>query len=322
MAPAKTPVDPEGKDEHRKALKADLQALWAWVKTQLSEEEKSKQVALMTELDALLAVTSDDFKWIEANKAQLLMLSLLPKHALDAQFRHAMENGRQSGMPMGKYHEDLVERLLKTGVTPEPQAKQEGYRAFLSELQQYFLNRRFRRKMRLEMAVTLLWFAGVILFFAALPIAVFALAPQGDATSKVWFERNALVKDPIFCFGAALVYGILGAFFSRLVSFQSRLQTYGFEALLHNFSGKFVAVRCAVGMFGALIIFLLMRSGLLGGSMFVDQEDFALTKAGSIQVFAKILVWSFVAGWSERLVPETLERTESAANSAQKAGGK
>ena len=107
--------------------------------------------------------------------------------------------------------------------------------------------------------------------------------------------------------------GIIGAFFSRLVSFQSRADAFGFEQILNTFSTQVIVVRCATGMFGAMLFYFLMRSGLLDGTLFLKEGD------PSVLSFAKLLVWSFVAGWSERLVPETLERTESSAKSSQTA---
>jgi hypothetical protein len=65
-------------------------------------------------------------------------------------------------------------------------------------------------------------------------------------------------------------------------------------------------------MFGAMIFYFLMSSRLLGGSLFLGDPPDA-----PIIDFAKLLVWSFIAGWSERLVPETLQRTENAARASQ-----
>jgi len=316
------------KDEHRRALKADLYALWLWVFTQLSDEDKRKSDASITEIDALFKQGGDDFAWIQCNKVELLMLPLLPESVLDAHFRHALDEARQNGMAQSEHYKEMERRFLKEDpsekATPKPtrDAKQEAYRTLLSELHQYYLNRRFRRDLRLRTAWALLVLAGGILILAAIPVALFALSPEsaGGATSDRW-TRAELIRDPMFCFFAAAAFGILGAFFSRLMSFQSRQQTYGFEELLHNFDKKFVAVRCAVGMFGAIVFFLLMRSGLLGGTLFPQEAE--LNDAGKLVLpFAKLLVWSFIAGWSERLVPDALERTAAKPSEPEKPAGK
>jgi len=285
----------------------------------LSDENRKKFDTQVKQLNALLLDGGDDLTWVECNTVELLMLPLLPKSVLDAQFRHALEEARQNGMPLTDHHKEMEQRFLKEDpsekATPNPchHAKQEAYRTLLTELHQYYLNRRFRRDLRLSMARTLLVLAGGIQVVAVIPVVLFALAPEstGEATSASR-TKTELIRDPIFCTLSAAAFGILGAFFSRLVSFQSRQQTYGFEQLLHNFAARFVAVRCAVGMFGAIVFFLLMRSGLLGGALFLQEADLE-DPSKLVMPFAKLLVWSFIAGWSERLVPETLERTAAKA---------
>jgi hypothetical protein len=305
------------KGEHRRALRADMVALWSWVEDQLSDEDKSKSAPSISMINSLLREGSDDLSWVQCNSVELLMLPLLPEPALDAQFRRRLNQAHQEGAISPERRDELVKCYLDKTPPATAKEKQEGCRTLLTQLHQFFVNRRFRRDQRLEAARLLLWLTGGILLIALVPILVFSLAPAGQAaTTDVW-TKTALIGNLVFCTYAAASVGILGALFSRLASFQGRLQTYGFEELLHSFSWRFIAVRCAVGMVGAIIFFLLMRSGLLGGSMFIEQEAFTAVGEKAVLPFAKLLAWSFIAGWSERLLPETLERTESAAKTAQ-----
>src|ERR1041385_1942492 len=89
--------DPQ-KDEHRRALKADLYALWLWVFSQLTEIEKKKSETLIREMDALFKQGGDDLTWVQCNKVELLMLPLLPDSVLDARFREGLDEARQNGM--------------------------------------------------------------------------------------------------------------------------------------------------------------------------------------------------------------------------------
>ena len=71
-----------------------------------------------------------------------------------------------------------------------------------------------------------------------------------------------------------------------------------------------------VGMIGASVLFLAVAGNLVGGEMFPsfvckidDCNSFVgLLSYGPEQVqdYAKVLVWSFLAGSSERLVPDSL----------------
>ncbi len=296
------------KFEHRKALKVDLLAFWTWVRTELSDETKTKDAALINELDRLLKDDSEDFSWVQCNRAELLMLPLLPEPALDAQLRRRLDQALEVGAISADQYEELAARFFNRTPPARAAEKCEGARVLLSKLHQFFLNRRFRRDQRAEAARILKWFALWILVLGLLPITVFTVV---DYVPWQGMAKGALVQVPLFCAAAAGSFGIIGAFFSRLISFQRRVEAFGFEQILNTFSTQVIILRCATGMFGAVLFYFLMRSGLLGGSLFlVENGDTSL-------YFAKLLVWSFVAGWSERLVPETLERTENSAKSSQ-----
>jgi hypothetical protein len=69
-------------------------------------------------------------------------------------------------------------------------------------------------------------------------------------------------------------------------------------------------------MIGASVLFLAVAGNLVGGEMFpsfVCKIDDCNSFVGlfsygpeQVQDYAKVLVWSFLAGFSERLVPDSL----------------
>ena len=77
-----------------------------------------------------------------------------------------------------------------------------------------------------------------------------------------------------------------------------------------------------IGAFGAILFFFVMGGNLLAGQLFLT-TDFKLWDAlpnGSsrpTQDFFRLLVWSTIAGFSERLVPD---RFDEIANSAAPKG--
>lgn len=302
------------KEEHRQGLKIQLLALWMHAEALLTEEDKTKNAALISTINHLLNNTAEDWTWLECNEAELLLLPLLPDAALEAQFRTQLRKALKVRILTADEYKETIARFFGTDAIRPRAVMQEAYRTLLSELHQNYISLRFRREQRLETALRLLKLSALILLFATLPVLIFSLAPLGDVKSPLGtLAKTALVRDPLFGLYAAGSFGIVGAFFSRLVPFQGRIQQYNYEQLLHTFSPRFIALRCTIGMLGAIAFFLLMRGGLLGGSLFPAPDRLADLGGGSASIpeFAKLLVWSFIAGWSERLVPEALERTEN-----------
>lgn len=112
--------------------------------------------------------------------------------------------------------------------------------------------------------------------------------------------------------------GLIGGF----VSIQQRLPSLGLDELreLSNSWFSILLIPINGGVF-ALVLMILFLSGILEGSMFprythsaINHEDlvgsFALwlnsTFPQSGPDIAKLLFWSFVAGFSERLVPQII----------------
>jgi hypothetical protein len=185
-----------GKFEHRRALKTELLALWTWVKINLSDDVRTKNAALVTELDDLLEDGDDDFSWLQCNSAELLILPLLPEAALDAQLQRKLAQALADGAIPAEQCKVIAGRLLAQGVGIE--VKREGMRALLSQLHQYYVNRRFRRDQRANVAGVLKWFAICILALSIVPIAIFA----GSGSSYLP-DQSALMKSSIFCAGSA-----------------------------------------------------------------------------------------------------------------------
>src|SRR5262249_19048127 len=98
--------------------------------------------------------------------------------------------------------------------------------------------------------------------------------------------------------------GALGGFFSV----QRRIENIPTEQdpILTMFqlkNGRFsVHLAPLTGAICALVLYLIFKAGLVTGAVFPD-----LTEPLAGVQFAKLLVWSFIAGFAERFVPDTLD---------------
>ena len=93
-----------------------------------------------------------------------------------------------------------------------------------------------------------------------------------------------------------------------------------------NSSAALTYISPLLGSVFAAILFALLVSGLVGGELFPDLQTATLSDAlhritlsdfidgtGPRQGidFAKLLVWAFIAGFAERLVPDAIDRLSS-----------
>jgi hypothetical protein len=136
--------------------------------------------------------------------------------------------------------------------------------------------------------------------------------------------------------------GAFGAYFSRLIAILQNGDNLSIRGLQTMKMWSSLFLRGAVGMCGAVVVFFFLRSGLVGGGLFpdftkfgFDYQDYSATaqlivKPGPdtmhtiepSQSLALLAMWSFIAGFSERLVPTILSKTEeSFSNAASGVGG-
>ena len=128
---------------------------------------------------------------------------------------------------------------------------------------------------------------------------------------------------------AVIVAGAGGGFVSslqRLYSFKDIFPQRHYVQLFQRMNFYVVAyslVPALVGMIGAIMLYLIFAAGLLKGDLF---PEFSCTAEGACNDFhgfvanwspkgpaanAKAIVWGFIAGFSERFVPDILNRLGS-----------
>ena len=123
--------------------------------------------------------------------------------------------------------------------------------------------------------------------------------------------------------------GALGGFVSalrRLYAFQRVFPQNFFRTMrrINLYLIVYSMIPSLVGAIGAVVLYMIFASGLVKGDLFpafemapLDQKRDAFQNfianwqpAGPID-YAKALVWSFIAGFSERFVPDLLDRFAS-----------
>ncbi|WP_305908612.1 hypothetical protein Q9L42_009825 [Methylomarinum sp. Ch1-1] len=118
--------------------------------------------------------------------------------------------------------------------------------------------------------------------------------------------------------------GALGAFFSALMRIYAleNLPAALFHADLKGLRNKYLFMYSLIppitGMIGAVVLYIIIAAGLIEGDLFPhfhcslgegECDSFSGLMAYApmhAKDYAKALVWGFTAGFSERLVPDTL----------------
>lgn len=172
-----------------------------------------------------------------------------------------------------------------------------------------------------------------------------------------WYIYYKTISDPIINSNifiglplyTALTSGLFGAYFSRLLYIQSNGVDMSIGGLRTAAEYISIVLRGCVGMCGALVVFFILRAGIIDGQFFPKFTELTIydhylkmveTTSGSgatdlsglvkpelikeIKLrqilpspqLALLAVWCFLAGFSERLVPSILASTEKKLDSA------
>ncbi|CAK0772955.1 conserved membrane hypothetical protein [Gammaproteobacteria bacterium] len=112
--------------------------------------------------------------------------------------------------------------------------------------------------------------------------------------------------------GMGSLAGGMGAAFSMLIGFRNGSDKSSLEDLKLLRSQSLIFARILVGVGAALVLLLLFKAGGLGGGIFPNLSSSAISETGSTgnATALLLLLWCFLAGFSEKLVPTLLAKVE------------
>ena len=118
-------------------------------------------------------------------------------------------------------------------------------------------------------------------------------------------------------------FGLLGAYLSRLIAFQNGAALLSVDDLENGYAWHVLLLRLMVGGLSALVVYFIIAGRLIGGELLPQPsgagggfgrlwQDYGDDGySGPTPGFAKLIVWCFLAGFSERFLPDSLSALEA-----------
>lgn len=120
-----------------------------------------------------------------------------------------------------------------------------------------------------------------------------------------------------------LTAGLFGAFFFRLTDINNPSTATNVDDAVLQRKWSYTLLRAGVGLCGALVVYIFLRSGIAEGALFpkfdeisielvdvVARNSVAMSVAMPSKALALLMFWCFLAGYSEKLVPSILGSAE------------
>jgi hypothetical protein len=266
------------------------------------------------------ARTAHDVDWDEACKTERLMASLLGGARLRQEINTRLQDLAAEGVTEAARLRSEYQTLLKAppGAQSAP-ADESALRSLLLRVLEaihWAAKKKYLvRPIRKEASKILLWCVILAFFLMILPYIAINFDNVKGTLSPLW---------SLFALWTALMAGLMGALFSRLMRLQRRWSAMPLDEVFLHREVSYTLLRAGLGMCGALIVYFFLRSGLLGGDIFpdfdkiamvlikADADDPALGMAFVVPStdLALLTIWCFIAGFSEALVPSILSNTE------------
>lgn len=303
-------------------------------------------------------------QWADLNELESRLFRILDSTRLDAEMERKFVQAEYSGLtslaPLEKRYREFTG--YETTLTALQKSFDEiigGDVAFLAErraraiayIEEMFVKYSYRhsaREKREEVSKTLTFFGIVILgipLFLGLAYALIELFEKVIPTQALkgflaiiqeWLAGLATGTSlPFFILFVVMYSGIVGAYFSRVTGYVSKMEKLRWNEMDVLYSPLALATRLLVGAAAAAVILFLIM-GQLTLDAVVLQESFPpwvlkpdkpdpLIPLRPSEEFSRLIIWSVIAGFFERFVPDRLGKVRddgqgSEADSSHRSG--
>jgi hypothetical protein len=257
------------------------------------------------------------YEWDETYKVERLIALLLSGSQLRQEISARLQELAGQSLAESDSLRRDYEALLKSPGDNQQTAADDGVlRSFLVRVMEALhwnaKKKYLARPIRKQATKIILY--GVIISFMLLILPYVLLNFGKPGQEGPWWSLFALYT--------ALTAGLLGAFFSRLITIQRGWASMAIDEVFVQREISYTLLRAGVGMCGALVVYFFLRSEFVKGPLFPEFENVAIRFVRIIgdenvnmafvmpsKDLALLTFWCFLAGFSEALVPNILAST-------------
>lgn len=275
-----------------------------------SDFDRSKAEGLIAQLDALFHKGSTS-TWDDAYRAEQLIASILPNTRLDTAIARRMSQA-QKMLPAA------MVQSYQAQLKENPNLKRPVLSSLIAELQWAFRTRSLRRDCQRRATVTGSWFfiGAFVLFVGTLASSMFLVRDYGDMVLYLLLH--------------AVFTGALGASYSTLTSVKSYPEDIPMERIQTLCSKGYILSRILIGLCASLVLVFFFHAEIFSSTLIprlnvenikslttdVDTQTHPIQFFILNKNFALLTVYCFLAGFSEKFVPNLLNKMEEKSDNA------